>query len=120
MSWLRKNWFLVGIVVALVAGYLLRENGARLNPGGWTNRIIVFVMFLVTGLKLPTNGIVADLSSPTLHLFIQLFIFIVPTLLFLTARPRRNTILFRAEAVLKKERPCSTIALFTRSRCLRG
>ena len=87
MSWVRKNYFLLGIVAALTAGFLLAERADFLNPGGWTSRVLVFLMFLITGLKLPTNRIAQDLSSPRLHILIQLFIFLVPPLFFLTAQP---------------------------------
>jgi sodium/bile acid cotransporter 7 len=87
MVWLRKNWFLVGIVVALVTGYLLSGSADRLNPAGWTNRIIVIVLFLITGLTLPSDRIRQDLASPKLHLFVQAVMFVVAPALFLTAIP---------------------------------
>jgi len=87
MSWLKKNWFLVGLLIAMVSGFLLAERGALLNPGGWTNRVIVFVLFLITGVKLPSDRIRQDLSTPRLHVFLQIFIFVVTPLYFLTAVP---------------------------------
>jgi len=87
MAWLRKNWFILGIVVSLVTGYLLANQAEALNPAGWTNRIIVFLLFLITGLTLPSNRIRQDLSSPKLHVLIQIFIFIIAPALFLTAAP---------------------------------
>ncbi|MFW5814038.1 MAG: bile acid:sodium symporter [Spirochaetota bacterium] len=87
MPWLKKNWFLVGLVVAMAIGFVLAERGALLNPDGWTNRVIVFVLFLITGLKLPSDRIGRDLATPRLHLFLQLFIFVVTPLYFLTAVP---------------------------------
>lgn len=87
MPWLKKNWFLVGLLIAMVAGYLLADRGAALNPGGWTNRVIVFLLFLITGLKLPSDRIRQDLATPRLHIFLQLFIFVIVPLYFLTAVP---------------------------------
>ena len=87
MPWLKKNWFLVGLLIAMAGGFLLAERGALLNPGGWTNRVIVFVLFLITGLKLPSDRIRQDLATPRLHVFLQLFIFVVTPLYFLTAVP---------------------------------
>jgi len=85
MVWLKKNWFLVGLLVTLLLAVLLSGPGSRMNPGGWTNRIIVIVLFLITGLKLPSDRIMQDLATPRLHLMIQLFIFILAPLYFLTA-----------------------------------
>jgi sodium/bile acid cotransporter 7 len=87
MSWLKKNWFIVGLLVAMAGGFALAERAALLNAGGWTNRIIVFVLFLITGLKLPSDRIKQDLSTPRLHVFLQLFIFVITPLYFLTAVP---------------------------------
>lgn len=87
MVWIRKNWFLLGIIAALFTGFLLGEHAANLNPGGWTNRAVVFLMFLVTGLTLPTDRIRQDLSTPRLHIAVQLFIFVVAPVVFLTAIP---------------------------------
>jgi solute carrier family 10 (sodium/bile acid cotransporter), member 7 len=87
MPWLKKNWFLVGLLAAMSLGYLLGEDGALFNPGGWTNRAIVFVLFLITGLKLPSDRIKQDLATPRLHVYLQLFIFLIVPLYFLTAIP---------------------------------
>jgi len=91
MPWLRKNWFVLGIIAALLAGFALADRAQALNPGGWTNRIIVLLLFFITGLTLPSDRIRRDLATPKLHILIQLFIFVVSPLLFLTAAP-----LFRA------------------------
>lgn len=87
MPWLKKNWFLVGLLLAMAAGFLLAERGELLNPGGWTNRVIVFVLFLITGVKLPSDRIRQDLATPRLHVFLQLFIFVLVPVYFLTAIP---------------------------------
>lgn len=87
MPWLKRNWFILGLLAAMAVGYLLADNGALLNPGGWTNRIIVFILFLITGVKLPSDRIRQDLRTPRLHVFLQLFIFVVTPLFFLTAVP---------------------------------
>lgn len=87
MPWLKRNWFILGLLAAMAIGYLLAGRGELLNPGGWTNRIIVFVLFLITGVKLPSDRIRQDLRTPRLHVFLQLFIFVVTPLFFLTAVP---------------------------------
>lgn len=85
MAWIRKNWFLLGIVAALVTGFLLADRAEALNPSGWTNRIVVLLLFLITGFTLPSDRIRQDLAVARLHVFIQLFIFIVVPSVFLTA-----------------------------------
>lgn len=87
MPWLKKNWFLIGLLLAMLGGFLLGERGALLNPGGWTNRVIVFVLFLITGVKLPSDRIRQDLATPRLHIFVQLFIFVITPIFFLSAIP---------------------------------
>ncbi len=85
MSRLRRNWFLIGIVLAPVLGFLLPARLLSLNPGGVTTTIIVVVLFLITGLKLPTDQIGVGLTTPRLHLFLQLFIFVLTPVFFLSA-----------------------------------
>jgi len=86
MGWIRKNWFVLGIVAALIAGYLLGERGSLLNPSGITNRAVVLILFFIIGMTLPSDRIRQDLNTPALHVIIQLFIFGVAPLLFLSAR----------------------------------
>ncbi|TFH06485.1 MAG: hypothetical protein E4H09_00120 [Spirochaetales bacterium] len=85
MRWLKKNWFLVGLLGTLLLASIFAQFGARLNPGGWTNRTIVIVLFLITGLTLPSDRIIQDLATPRLHVLIQLFIFVLAPAYFLTA-----------------------------------
>jgi len=86
MVWFRKNWFVAGIIAALILGYLLGDRGETLNPSGITHRIVVLVLFFIIGLTLPTDRIRQDLNAPKLHVLIQLSIFGLAPLVFLTAR----------------------------------
>ena len=83
----RKNWFILGLVGVLLLGWAFSSAGAQMNPGGWTNRIVVSILFLLTGLTLPSERILRDLANPRLHITAQLFIFVVVPLYFLTAAP---------------------------------
>ena len=62
MAWIRKNWFLLGIVVALATGFLLAERAESLNPSGWTNRIVVLLLFLGNVRSAITVGVVLPLT----------------------------------------------------------
>lgn len=84
---LRKNWFLVGLVVVLVLGALLPGLGDQLNPAGRTQQVIVFVFFLMTGFTLPSEQIAHGVKNYKLHLTVQLFIFALIPLYFLITAP---------------------------------
>lgn len=83
--WLRRNWFLIGIVGVLALGSLLPHAITGLNPNGITTTTIVVLLFFITGLKLPTDRIGAGLAAPRLHVYLQLFIFVITPLYFLSA-----------------------------------
>lgn len=85
MPWLQRNWFLIGIVLVIVVGVLLPAPIVTLAADGLSTTIIVVILFLITGLKLPTEKIRAGLAAGRLHFFIQLFIFVITPLYFLTA-----------------------------------
>ena len=80
---LRRNWFLIGILAALISGLLMSGAGQKLNPRSVTTTAIVVVLFLISGLTLPTEGITHGLRQIRLHLFVQSFIFGVIPLYFL-------------------------------------
>jgi len=86
MQWLQKNWFLAGLLVALALGFLLAPWSEHISLGGWTSNVVVFTLFLIAGLTLPTDRIAQDLSRVRLHIYIQLFIFLLVPLYFQTAR----------------------------------
>lgn len=107
MKAIKQNYFAIGVVVALIAGFFSGAAAESLNPSGWTTRIAVIVLFLITGMTLKTQRILHDLSNPKLHIFLQFFIFIVFPLYFLTSIPLfghlldgRLTVGFLALAVL--------------------
>lgn len=86
-KWLAKNWFLLGIVTALLLGFLLPGGAGLLNPRSITSTAIVIVLFLIIGVTLPSETIKSGLKDIRLHLFIQLFVFgFIPLYFFLTTR----------------------------------
>lgn len=79
MRFLRRNWFPLGILVAVAGGILLARLGVRLGAGvqTTTNRVLVVGLFLLVGLTLPTESIAAGLREWKLHVYLQTFIFLV-------------------------------------------
>lgn len=83
----RKNWFLFGLVLALVLGVLLPGAGDTLNPDGRTQRIFVFIFFFMVGFTLPSEQILHGIRNVKLHLTAQLFIFLLIPLYFAATAP---------------------------------
>jgi len=84
---IKKNWFFWGLLGTLMCGILLPGFGKTLNPGGYTIKAIVFVLFLITGFILPSEQIKSGLRNYKLHVFLQFFIFgFIPLYFFLAAR----------------------------------
>jgi len=83
----RKNWFLFGLVFALVLGGLLPGAGDTLNPDGLTQRIFVFIFFFMVGFTLPSEQILHGVRNVKLHATAQLFIFLLIPLYFAATAP---------------------------------
>lgn len=84
---LKRNWFLLGILAVIVLGLAFPDASSRLNPDSLTTTWIVVVLFLITGLTLPSETIWRDMSDYRLHLFIQLYIFLfTPAYFWLSSR----------------------------------
>lgn len=84
-NWFLRNWFLVGLVLAVAMAWVLPEGGAR---GGWLpvaslTRAGVVIIFLLQGLTLASEQIWQGLVRWRLHLLIQVFIFGVTPLIAL-------------------------------------
>ena len=80
---LSKNWFLIGLLLAVITSLTAPELGVSINYKGLSSTILVVLLFFVSGLSLPTESIRSGLSNVKLHLFLQLFIFAVIPLYFL-------------------------------------
>ena len=80
---LKKYWFLLGVVAAASLGLALPEAAGRLNPRSLTTNGIVVVLFVITGLSLSTDTVWKGLRDLRLHLYLQLFIFVLTPAYFL-------------------------------------
>ena len=81
-KWFIKNYFITGILSAVIAGSIFSANITPFNPGGKTTMFLVVVLFFVQGFKLPTENIIMGLTNYRLHVFTQSFIFIINPLYF--------------------------------------
>ncbi|XP_004645494.1 sodium/bile acid cotransporter 7 [Octodon degus] len=73
---LRKEWFMVGIVVAIAGAKLepsVGVNGGPLKPEITVSYIAVATIFFNSGLSLKTEELTSALVHLKLHLFIQIF-----------------------------------------------
>ena len=77
VSFLRRNWFLLGMLAAILLGLLAPEAGRRINPGSATRLALIAALFLIAGLTLPSESIGAGLASWRLHLYVQAFLFLL-------------------------------------------
>lgn len=83
---LTKNWFLLGLLFALILGIVFPGAAALLNPNGATITGVVIALFLVAGFTLPAEQIKGGIANFKLHAYVQLFIFgIIPLYFFATA-----------------------------------
>ena len=82
-AFLKKYWFLVGILTASLLGMLLPQLAVRFNPRSLTTNGIVVALFVITGLSLPTDEIWKGIRDLRLHLYLQFFIFILTPAYFL-------------------------------------
>ncbi|XP_036168846.1 sodium/bile acid cotransporter 7 isoform X5 [Myotis myotis] len=73
---LRKEWFMVGIVLAIAGAKLepsIGVNGGPLKPEITVSYIAVATIFFNSGLSLKTEELTSALVHIRLHLFIQIF-----------------------------------------------
>jgi sodium/bile acid cotransporter 7 len=90
LSWLKRNWFLLGILAVLLLGFFLPEIELLLNPDGITRTVLIVLLFLIAGFTLPSEAIGSGLKDYRLHLYIQSFIFLfIPAFFLLTTLPFR-------------------------------
>ena len=81
IGFLRRHWFLLGLLAAVVVALLARDTILWLDPTETARErlrdLIVVLIFLAIGATLPTELIVSQLSNWRVHLTIQLFVFLI-------------------------------------------
>ena len=115
-----KNWFLFGIGLALVLGFAVPKVGIAVNRDSIASTTLVVLLFLISGLKLPTESILKGISQIRLHLYVQSLIFVlVPIYFFATARLFENaldgTLLIGFFALAALPTTISSCIIFTQS-----
>ena len=92
-SFLAKNWFVIGIFAALAVGFAFPDAGIFLNTNSIFSTALIVLLFLISGLKLPSESIRTGMSDVRVHLYIQVFIFIVnPLFFYVTSLPFRGAL----------------------------
>jgi sodium/bile acid cotransporter 7 len=81
-SFLKRYWFLLGILAALLFGLLLPRGGELLNPSGISTNLVIVALFIILGYTLPTESIAGGMRDVSLHFYIQGFIFLFTPLYF--------------------------------------
>lgn len=71
-----KQWFPLMVLVAVVAGITV-PSAAVLGFDGWTNTIVVLILFLGIGFTLPSESILAGIRQWRLHVAVQTTVFLV-------------------------------------------
>ena len=88
---LKNYWFTLLLLTSVLLGFLFPRAAYVLNRNSTTTFWVVIVLFFNMGFTLPGESIGRGLSRISLHIYIQIFIFIVTPLFFLlTSWPFRS------------------------------
>ena len=86
MNFLKRQWFIIAIFSALLLGFLASDFGILLNTGSYFSNSLVVIIFVITGVKLPVSAIRSGMKDIRVHIYIQLFIFVlVPVYFYFTS-----------------------------------
>jgi len=81
-----KNWFVLSLIAIILFAFFVPSIGYTLGFGGITADVLIVLIFFITGLTLPSETILSRLANIKLHIFIQIFIFIlIPLYVMITA-----------------------------------
>jgi sodium/bile acid cotransporter 7 len=82
---LQAQWFTLGMIGLLALAWLAPAAGEALAAGGRTRDGAIVLIFLLTGLVLPSEEVWGGLRRWRLHLYVQLFCFVLYPLVFWVA-----------------------------------
>jgi len=86
MAFIKRSWFILGIIIVLLLGILISDVGITMNRGSVFSTALVVLLFFITGLKLPVESIRTGLKDIRVHIYIQFFIFgVVPLYFYFTS-----------------------------------
>jgi solute carrier family 10 (sodium/bile acid cotransporter), member 7 len=85
-KWMARNWFLLGLVVVVFLAWLFPDPGASggILRSQVLSRVGVVLIFFFQGLTLSLTVLRMGLLQWRLHLFVQIFVFLVIPLLAIT------------------------------------
>ncbi len=82
-GFLKRNWFVCGIVGAVALGFAVPAVGRALDAGRGLSTAAVVAIFVLSGLSLPVEALGKGLRRLRTHAMLQVYVFAVPPLLFL-------------------------------------
>lgn len=117
ITWIKRNWFTAGIIIAISLGILFPGLSLLNRKSMLTNGIII-VLFTNIGFTLPGEAIRKGLGNYRLHIFLQIFIFaLMPLYFFFTTAlfPFSREIRIGILALAVLPTTVSTCIVFTQS-----
>ena len=86
-AFLKRYWFLIGLLVAVALGFALPGFARRIDPEQRIIRVTTVLLFWIAGLTLPAESIRRGLANVRLHALVQGMCFVViPAYFWATAR----------------------------------
>jgi len=82
IGFIKRNWFLLGLLAALALAILFPPLGKILNPAKFTTNGSVVLIFFLSGFSLSSEAVLRGVRQVKLHLFIQAFCFVLIPLYF--------------------------------------
>ena len=82
LRFIGRNWFLCGLIGAIALALAAPDLGRSLNRGKILSTLAVVIIFVLSGLSLPSEAMRQGLRNVRAHVFLQAFIFIVAPLYF--------------------------------------
>ena len=82
LSFIKKNWFIIGIFIAIICGYKFPEIAKTINKKGIFLTFLVFFIFFIQGLTLQKEKVFSGIRNIKLHVVLLFFTFVFFPLYF--------------------------------------